>query len=141
MTTTSSDAGKVPQGPENLPYSPGISEPVIAPEESTQDVPDTSESIRTAIAKEYSLKFAHAELRIKAAEAGVTIPDSLLEAFDTTKLVGEDGSPNEDMIAAIIGCIPKGNVWANASTPEQLGLGRSRAVSNKPNFEINPNRY
>ncbi|MFE7319173.1 hypothetical protein ACFU7T_39635 [Streptomyces sp. NPDC057555] len=141
MTLNYPDAEKVQQGTENLLSSPEASESVIAPEESTQDIPDASESIRAAIEKEYSLKFAHAELKVKAAEAGVTIPNSLLEAFDTTKLVSEDGSPNEDTITAIIGCIPKENIWANAHTPEQLGLGRHSPSPTKPSFNVNPNCY
>ncbi|WP_438293517.1 hypothetical protein [Streptomyces sp. HUAS TT7] len=131
------EAQTAPQGPENPSDTQEVSKSVTVPEAPVKAVSDPLEIMRAELAQEYAGKFARAELRVQAAQAGVTIPDALSDALDTSKLLDADGQPNTDLIASIVDAIPKEPMYA-----QNIGLGRQGGpIDIQPRFNINPNRY
>lgn len=62
-----------------------------------------AEVARTEVRREYAGKLAQAELKAEAARVGVEFPAEFLDFLDTSKLLGEDGNPSDEVIAKVIG--------------------------------------
>ncbi|MEU9102391.1 hypothetical protein [Streptomyces sp. NPDC048361] len=60
---------------------------------------DPSHAVRADVQREYAAKLAKAEFRAQAAQSGVTLGDGFTEYLDTSKLLGEDGTPSAEAIA------------------------------------------
>ncbi|MFD0279167.1 hypothetical protein ACFVHB_35450 [Kitasatospora sp. NPDC127111] len=85
----------VDEAPGSVPASPEVP--------ATQaDPTDPSDVLRAEIHQEYSTRLVHAELRVQAALGGFQFPDGFLDLLDSSKLLGEDGEPNTDVISLVI---------------------------------------
>ncbi|GGV14525.1 hypothetical protein [Streptomyces spectabilis] len=60
---------------------------------------DGSESVRAEVRREYAAKLAQAELKAHAAQAGIKLAEGFTDYLDSSKLLGEDGSPSAEAIA------------------------------------------
>ncbi|GAA2231927.1 hypothetical protein GCM10010232_18260 [Streptomyces amakusaensis] len=78
------------------------------------DVPpaDPTASVRAEVQREYAAKLAAAELRTRAAKDGITLPDGFTDFLDSSKLLGEDGSPSVEAIGKALA------PWAVPKEPE-----------------------
>ncbi|MEU9191867.1 hypothetical protein [Streptomyces hundungensis] len=119
MTLDSPEAQTVPQGFEISQDTPEVTDSLEASQEPVQAVPDPVEALRAELVQEYTERLAHAELRIQAAEAGVTIPEAFLNVLDLPKLIDSDGNPNTEAIASIVGSVNKEPQYR-----QDIGLGR-----------------
>ncbi|MEU3601678.1 hypothetical protein ABZ714_23600 [Streptomyces sp. NPDC006798] len=94
---------------------------------------EPADSIRAEIQREYAAKLAAAELRTQAAKDGITFPDGFTDFLDSSKLVGDDGSPSVEAIGRVLA------PWAAAKEPEfpQLrGAGNYKPMSPEPRMSL-----
>lgn len=135
MTLDSPEAQTAPQGLEISQDTQEVADSPVASQEPVQAVPDSVEALRAELVQEYAERLAHAELRIQAAEAGVTIPEAFLNVLDMPKLVDSDGNPNAEAIASIVGAINKEPAYR-----QDIGLGRQGPVYHNRQVSLDARR-
>lgn len=97
--------------PQTVSHSP---EPVPA---------DGVDAVRAEVQREYSARLARAEIRVHAAQAGVSLPDGFVDYLDASKLLGADGNPSaEAMDRALASFKP-----SPPSFPQLEGVGHNRS--------------
>ncbi|WP_431041415.1 hypothetical protein ACQUSR_05615 [Streptomyces sp. P1-3] len=69
---------------------------------SAQEGPIGIEAIRAEIQQEFSERLVTAELRARAAEDGIKLPEGITDFLDFSKMMGEDGQPRADIIEKIL---------------------------------------
>ncbi|MES9510180.1 hypothetical protein ABWJ92_27805 [Streptomyces sp. NPDC000609] len=89
---------------------------------------DPADAIRAEVQREYSAKLARAEVRVHAAQAGISLPDGFADYLDTSKLLGEDGNPStEAMNRALASFKP-----SEPSFPHVAGAAHNRSGGPMP---------
>ncbi|MEI5099546.1 hypothetical protein RB200_14315 [Streptomyces sp. PmtG] len=85
-----------------------MSDPQADSHSQTAVLADLSDSVRAEVQREYAAKLAKAEFRAQAAQVGVTLGEGFTEYLDTSKLLGEDGTPSAEAITrALAPMIPE----------------------------------
>ncbi|MFF7467969.1 hypothetical protein [Streptomyces sp. NPDC008092] len=89
---------------------------------------DPSHSVRAEVEQEYAGRLARAELKVHAAQAGISLPDGFTDYLDASKLIGEDGKPSADaMDKALASFKPQEPMF-----PALIGAGHNRDGSPIP---------
>lgn len=84
---------------------------------------DEADAVRAEVQREYSTRLARAEIRVHAAQAGVSLPDGFVEYLDASKLLGADGNPSVvAMDRALASFKP-----SPPSFPQLEGVGHNRS--------------
>lgn len=91
---------------------------------SLEPVPaDGADTIRAEVRQEYSARLARAEVKVHAAQSGISLPDGFTDYLDTSKLLGADGNPSaEAMDKALAAFRP-----SEPPFPHVVGAGHNRS--------------
>jgi hypothetical protein len=85
-----------------------VSDPQADSHSQTTAPADPSQAVRAEVQREYAAKLAKVEFKAQAAQAGVTLGEGFTEYLDTSKLLGEDGTPSAEAITrALAPMIPE----------------------------------
>ncbi|MFF1498864.1 hypothetical protein ACFVZR_03035 [Streptomyces sp. NPDC058316] len=91
---------------------------------SSSPVPvDPADVIRAEVQREYSAKLARAEVKVHAAQAGITLPDGFTDYLDTSKLLGEDGNPTTEAMDRALASFK----FSEPPFPHVAGAGHNRS--------------
>ncbi|MEV5872772.1 hypothetical protein AB0L75_00810 [Streptomyces sp. NPDC052101] len=101
-----------------------MSDPQADSHSQTAVPADPSHAVRVEVQREYAAKLAKAEFKAQAAQAGATLGEGFTEYLDTSKLLGEDGTPSAEAITrALAPMIPE----RPAGFPQLAGAGFHRS--------------
>lgn len=96
-----------------------MSDPKTDSHSQAQAPADRSETVRAEVQREYAAKLARAELKAQAAQAGINLSDGFTDYLDTSKLLGEDGTPSAKAISKALEPLKP----AEPKYPQVQGMG------------------
>ncbi|MFF9589597.1 hypothetical protein ACF1FX_10260 [Streptomyces sp. NPDC014646] len=96
---------------------------------SPEPVPaDGADTIRAEVQQEYSARLARAEVKVHAAQAGISLPDGFTDYLDTSKLLGEDGNPSAEAMDRALASFK----FSEPPFPHVAGAGHNRSGGPMP---------
>ncbi|WP_052422510.1 hypothetical protein [Nonomuraea candida] len=98
----------------------GMSDAERAKADQERIIAEAAENARRAVLGEVGSKLAAAEFKAAAAKAGIDA-DDLLDVIDVSKFLGEDGSPNSEVINERVSALA--SKWSQPKWDQNLGIG------------------